>query len=99
MLYGREGEQASVDGLLDGARAGRSGVLLLRGEAGIGKTALLDDAVARAGEAFRVVRAAGVEYEAELPYAGLSLLLAPGLDRLDVLPGPQRRALEAAFGL
>ncbi|MFE7636202.1 AAA family ATPase [Kitasatospora sp. NPDC057518] len=99
MLYGREGEQAAVDGLLDGVRAGRSGVLLLRGEAGIGKTALLDDAVARAGEAFRVVRAAGVEYEAELPYAGLSLLLAPGLDRLDVLPGPQRRALEAAFGL
>ncbi|MET8542805.1 AAA family ATPase [Kitasatospora sp. NPDC004799] len=99
MLYGREGEQAAVDGLLDGARASRSGALLLRGEAGIGKTALLDDAVARAGESFRVIRAAGVEYEAELPYAGLSLLLAPGLDRLDVLPGPQRRALEAAFGL
>ncbi|MFJ9445771.1 ATP-binding protein [Kitasatospora sp. NPDC101235] len=99
MLYGREGEQAAVDGLLDAARAGRSEVLLLRGEAGIGKTALLDDAVARAGEAFRVIRAAGVEYEAELPYAGLTLLLAPGLDRLDALPGPQRRALEAAFGL
>ncbi|MEU3570137.1 AAA family ATPase [Kitasatospora sp. NPDC036755] len=99
MLYGREDEQAAVDGLLDGARAGRSGVLLFRGEAGIGKTALLDDAVVRAGQAFRVVRAAGVEYEAELPYAGLSLLLAPGLDRLGVLPGPQRRALETAFGL
>ncbi|MFE4976661.1 AAA family ATPase [Kitasatospora sp. NPDC056651] len=99
MLYGREGEQAAVDGLLDGARAGHSGALLLRGEAGIGKTALLDDAVVRAGAAFRVIRAAGVEYEAELPYAGLSLLLAPGLDRLDALPGPQRRALEAAFGL
>ncbi|MFJ6774569.1 AAA family ATPase, partial [Kitasatospora sp. NPDC091257] len=99
MLYGRESEQAAVDGLLDAARAGRSGVLLFRGEAGIGKTALLDDAVARAGESFRVIRAAGVEYEAELPYAGLSLLLAPGLDRLDALPGPQRRALEAAFGL
>ncbi|MFE4514143.1 AAA family ATPase [Kitasatospora sp. NPDC056783] len=99
MLYGREDEQAAVDGLLDGARAGRSGALLLRGEAGIGKSALLDDAVVRAGGAFRVIRAAGVEYEAELPYAGLSLLLAPGLDRLDALPGPQRRALEAAFGL
>ncbi|MGW2375506.1 AAA family ATPase [Kitasatospora sp. NPDC001683] len=99
MLYGREHEQAAVDGLLARARDGRSGVLLLRGEAGIGKTALLDDAVARAGAAFRVIRAAGVEYEAELPFAGLSLLLAPGLDRLDVLPGPQRRALEAAFGL
>ncbi|WP_030241035.1 ATP-binding protein [Streptomyces sp. NRRL S-350] len=99
MLYGREREQAALDELLEAARAGRSGVLLLSGEAGIGKTALLDDAVARAGEAFRVIRAAGVEYEAELPYAGLSLLLAPGLDRLDVLPGPQRRALEMAFGL
>ncbi|MFH9349110.1 ATP-binding protein [Kitasatospora sp. NPDC017646] len=99
MLYGREHEQAAVDGLLAQARNGRSGALLLRGEAGIGKTALLDDAVARAGQAFRVIRAAGVEYEAELPFAGLSLLLAPGLDRLDVLPGPQRRALEAAFGL
>ncbi|MFI9360372.1 ATP-binding protein [Kitasatospora sp. NPDC053057] len=99
MLYGREHEQAAVDGLLAQARDGRSGALLLRGEAGIGKTALLDDAVARAGKAFRVIRAAGVEYEAELPFAGLSLLLAPGLDRLDVLPGPQRRALEAAFGL
>ncbi|MEV7776025.1 AAA family ATPase [Kitasatospora sp. NPDC086791] len=99
MLYGREREQAALDGLLGAARAGRSGVLLLHGEAGIGKTALLDDAVARAGEAFRVIRVAGVEYEAELPYAGLSMLLAPGLDRLDALPGPQRRALEAAFGL
>ncbi|MFG3225272.1 AAA family ATPase [Kitasatospora sp. NPDC048194] len=99
MLYGREHEQAAVDGLLAAAGDGRSGVLLLRGEAGIGKTALLDDAVARAGARFRVIRAAGVEYEAELPFAGLSMLLAPGLDRLDALPGPQRRALEAAFGL
>ncbi|MER7849300.1 AAA family ATPase [Kitasatospora sp. NPDC096077] len=99
MLYGREHEQVAVDALLARARDGHSGALLLRGEAGIGKTALLDDAVTRAGEAFRVVRAAGVEYEAELPFAGLSLLLAPALDRLDVLPGPQRRALEQAFGL
>ncbi|MFJ9772606.1 AAA family ATPase [Kitasatospora sp. NPDC101157] len=99
MLHGREHEQAAVDGLLARARDGRSGALLLRGEAGIGKTALLDDAVARAGQGFRVIRVAGVEYEAELPFAGLSLLLASGLDRLDVLPGPQRRALEAAFGL
>ncbi|MER7670688.1 AAA family ATPase [Kitasatospora sp. NPDC096128] len=99
MLFGREHEQAAVDALLAQARDGGAGALLLRGEAGIGKTALLDDAVARAGTAFRVIRASGVEYEAELPFAGLSLLLAPGLDRLDVLPGPQRRALEAAFGL
>ncbi|MFJ9695898.1 ATP-binding protein [Kitasatospora sp. NPDC101183] len=99
MLYGREGEQAAVERLLAAARDGRSGVLLLRGEPGIGKTALLDDAVARAGSGFRVIRAAGVEYEAELPFAGLSLLLAPGLDRLPALPGAQRRALERAFGL
>ncbi|MEE1827650.1 LuxR family transcriptional regulator [Streptomyces sp. BE20] len=98
-LYGREREQAAVDALLDGAGDGRSGVLVLRGEPGIGKTALLEYAVATAGRAFRVVRATGVEYEAELPFAGLSLLLGPGLDRLDALPAPQRRSLEGAFGL
>ncbi|MFE2109994.1 AAA family ATPase [Kitasatospora sp. NPDC059463] len=99
MLYGRERERAAVDALLDGARDGRSGVLVLRGEPGIGKTALLEYAVAAAGDGVRVIRATGVEYEAELPFAGLSLLLAPGLDRLDALPGPQRRSLEGAFGL
>ncbi|MFE6867939.1 AAA family ATPase [Kitasatospora sp. NPDC057692] len=99
MLYGREREQAAVDALLDGARDGRSGVLVLRGEPGIGKTALLDHAVAAAGDGVRVIRAAGVEYEAELPFAGLSQLLAPGLDRLAALPGPQRRSLEGAFGI
>ncbi|MER7702212.1 AAA family ATPase [Kitasatospora sp. NPDC097605] len=99
MLYGRERERAAVDALLDGARAGRSGVLVLRGEPGIGKTALLEYAVAAAGDGVRVIRATGVEYEAELPFAGLSLLLAPGIDRLDALPGPQRRSLEGAFGL
>uniref|UniRef100_UPI0005A72601 AAA family ATPase n=1 Tax=Streptacidiphilus carbonis TaxID=105422 RepID=UPI0005A72601 len=98
MLYGREREQAAVEALLQGARAGRSGVLVLRGEPGIGKTALLDHAVAAAG-GFRVVRATGVEYEADLPFAGLNLLLAPALDRLPGLPGPQRRALQRAFGL
>ncbi|MFB8198428.1 helix-turn-helix transcriptional regulator [Kitasatospora purpeofusca] len=99
MLYGRERERAAVDALLDGARGGRSGVLLLRGEPGIGKTAVLEYAVAAAGDGFRVVRATGVEYEAELPFAGLSLLLSSGLDRLHALPGPQRRSLEGAFGL
>ncbi|MFD0348196.1 ATP-binding protein [Kitasatospora aburaviensis] len=91
MLYGREREQAVVEALLDGARSGRSGVLVVRGEPGIGKTALLEHAVAAAGGGFRVIRATGVEYEAELPFAGLSLLLAPGLDRLSALPGPQQR--------
>ena len=99
MLYGREGEQAAVEALLTGARAGRSGVLVLRGEPGIGKTALLDHAVRAAAPDFRVVRATGVEYEADLPFAGLNLLLSPALDRLPGLPAPQRRALERAFGL
>ncbi|WP_030272691.1 AAA family ATPase [Streptomyces sp. NRRL B-24484] len=98
MLYGRAGEQAQVRALLDAARGGRSGALVLRGEPGIGKTALLDAAARDAGD-FRIVRAAGIEYEAELPFAGLHLLLAPALDRLDALPGPQRRALQGAFGL
>ncbi|MFC1404681.1 MULTISPECIES: AAA family ATPase [Streptacidiphilus] len=99
MLYGREGEQAAVEALLAGARAGRSGVLVLRGEPGIGKTALLEHAVEAAAPDFRVVRATGVEYEADLPFAGLNLLLSPALDRLPGLPAPQRRALERAFGL
>ncbi|MDH6138258.1 DNA-binding CsgD family transcriptional regulator [Kitasatospora sp. GP30] len=98
MLYGRAGEQASVDALLAAARQGRSGVLVLRGEPGIGKSALLEYAAERA-DGFRVIRATGVEYEADLPFAGLQLLLSPALARLPVLPAPQRRALEAAFGL
>ena len=100
-LYGREHEQAAVDALLTAAaRQRRSGALVLRGEPGIGKTALLDHAAdVAAGSGFRIVRATGVQYEAELPFAGLSLLLAPALDRLPGLPAPQRRSLERAFGL
>ncbi|OKI24535.1 helix-turn-helix transcriptional regulator [Streptomyces sp. CB03911] len=99
MLFGRGAEQAAIGRLLDEARGGRSGVLVLRGEPGIGKTALLEHAASAAGPEFQVIRATGVEYEAELPFAGLTLLLAPGLDKLPALPGPQRRALEGAFGL
>lgn len=99
MLYGREREQAAVEALLADARDGSSGVLVLRGEPGIGKTALLEHAVAAAAPDFRVVRATGVEYEADLPFAGLNLLLSSALDRLPGLPAPQRRALERAFGL
>ncbi|WP_034091243.1 LuxR family transcriptional regulator [Streptacidiphilus albus] len=99
-LHGRAQEQAVIAGLLADARDGRSGALVLRGEPGIGKTALLEHAAATAaGAGFRTVRASGVEYEAELPFAVLSLLLAPALDRLPALPGPQRRALEHVFGL
>jgi tetratricopeptide (TPR) repeat protein len=97
-LLGRRAERAALDRLLEGARAGRSAVLVVCGEPGIGKTALLDYAAGRAS-GFRVVRAWGVESEMELPYAGLHQLCLPLLDRLEKLPGPQRDALQVAFGL
>jgi DNA-binding CsgD family transcriptional regulator len=98
MLNGRAAEQAAIDRLLAAARAGTSGALVLRGDPGIGKTALLDYAKAAAG-GFQVVRGTGIESEAELPFAGLHLLLRPALDRVGALPVPQRQALERAFGL
>ena len=81
MLYGREREQAAVEALLQGARTGRSGVLVLRGEPGIGKTALLDHAAEAAAPDFRVVRATGVEYEAERGAADLRKDAASSLVR------------------
>ena len=98
MLRGRRRECAVLGGLFDGVRGGLSAVLILRGEAGVGKTALLDHAVAAAAD-LRVVRAAGVEQEMGLAFAGLHQLCGPVLDRLARLPGPQRAALETAFGL
>jgi len=98
MLRGRRDECAVLDRLLDHGRAGSSGVLVVRGEAGIGKTALLDYAV-EAGSDLRVLRAAGVESEVELAFAALHQLCAPTLDLLERLPGPQREALETTFGL
>src|SRR6185312_2772168 len=97
MLHGRSAETARIDKMLAAARDGRSGALVIRGEAGVGKTALLDYASAAAG--MRVLRGTGIESEAELPFAALQLLLRPGLGRLDVLPPPQARALRGAFGL
>jgi DNA-binding CsgD family transcriptional regulator len=100
MLHGRATERSAIDRLLADARAGRSGALVVRGEPGIGKTALLDDAAVAAGSAgIQVVRGAGVQSEAELSFAGLHLLLGPALDRRVALPQPQRDALDAAFGL
>ncbi|MET9022575.1 LuxR family transcriptional regulator [Actinopolymorpha sp. NPDC004070] len=100
MLYGRASEQERLAALVKGASAGRSGVLVLRGEPGIGKTALLDDVAERARAAgLRVLRGAGIEAEATLPYAGLHLLLHPALDRIGALAPPQASALAAAFGL
>ncbi|MFF5205087.1 helix-turn-helix transcriptional regulator [Streptosporangium sp. NPDC000396] len=98
MLHGRVAEQVVIDRLLSDSRAGRSGALLIRGEPGIGKTALLDYA-ATAAEDIRVIRGTGVESEAELPFAGLHLLLRPVFDRIAALPEQQERALRAAFGL
>ncbi|MFE7927380.1 AAA family ATPase [Streptomyces sp. NPDC057456] len=97
-LLGRRDECRVLDDLLAGARSGRSGVLVLRGEAGIGKTELLNYAFERA-TGCRVVRAAGVQSEMELSYAGLHQLCAPLLGGVDNLPGPQRDALSTAFGL
>src|SRR5215469_4092075 len=98
VLYGRHQECAAVDRLLRTAREGHSRVLVLRGEAGAGKSALLAFA---AGEArgMTVLRAAGVEAEVELPFAALHQLLRPLLDRLGRLPAAQAAALRAAFGL
>jgi hypothetical protein len=87
-----------LDRLVDNVRAGQSQVLVLRGEAGVGKTALLEYLQRRASGC-RIARAAGVESEMELPFAGLHQLCAPMLHRLGRLPGPQGDALGAAFGL
>ncbi|WP_278265600.1 AAA family ATPase [Nocardia sp. AG03] len=96
MLHGRDAEQARIDDLLTAARAGRSGALVLRGEAGIGKSALLDYAAA---QGLPTARSAGIESEAELPFAALHLLIRPGMALVPGLPPRQREALEAAFGL
>ncbi len=98
MLVGREAERARLRALLDDAAHGRSGALVLRGEAGAGKTALLDDLIAGADDLL-VLRAHGVESESELPYAGLHQLLRPVAHELDGLAPPQADALRAAFGL
>src|SRR2546426_11306798 len=97
-LRGRRGECGVLDRLVDAVRAGESRALVVAGEPGVGKTALLDYA---AGQALgcRVARAAGVQSEMELAFAGLQQLCAPMLDRLEALPVPQREALRIAFGM
>jgi DNA-binding CsgD family transcriptional regulator len=98
MLLDRLAERAALGGLLDAARAGQSGALVLRGDPGVGKTALLDYAIESAA-GLRVARVAGVESEMELPFAAIQQLCAPMLDGLERLPDPQRDALAVAFGL
>ena len=97
-LRGRRRECEMLDQLVTSVRAGRSRVLVLRGEAGAGKTALLEYLLERASGC-RIARAAGVESEMELAFAGLHQLCAAFLDRLECLPGPQRDALSTAFNL
>ena len=94
----RDRERDVLDRLIAGVRAGQSRVLVLRGEAGIGKSALLGH-LSAAAEGCRIARAAGVESEMELAFAGLHALCSPMLDRLGHLPGPQRDALNTAFGM
>ncbi len=96
MLVGRRAEQERIDALLDAARSGRSGTLVLRGTAGIGKTVLLDAAVAAASD-MTVLTARGVEQESEIGFSGLLELLRPALGHEGALPPFQRRALEGAL--
>jgi len=97
-LCGRQRERAALSQLLCDVRSGRSRVLVIRGEPGIGKTALLDDLCARADDVV-LVRGAGVESEAELAFAGLHQMCAQMIqEKLDLLPDPQREAIQVAFG-
>src|SRR5215211_3745971 len=98
VLLGRADERELLDRLLENVRAGQSAVLVVRGEAGVGKTALLHYC-ARQASGFRVAKLGGVESEMELPFAGLHQLCAPMLGRLGALPEPQQAALCVALGL
>ena len=97
-LLGRVPERAAITGVIDAARAGHCGVLVIRGEPGIGKTALLEYAI-ESGAGLSIARITGVESEMQLAFAGLHQLCAPMLNRVDHLPGPQRDALGVAFGV
>src|ERR1700750_2776991 len=97
-LTGRRAECGVLDRLLDAVRGGESRALVVHGEPGAGKTALLEYLAGRAADC-RVARTAGFQSEMELAFAGLPQLCAPLLDRLDGLPAPQRNALRITFGL
>ena len=98
MFVGRERERARIDRLLQEARAGKSGALLMHGEAGIGKTAMMRWAIGQA-TGLRVLRARGIETESDIPFAGLAELVTPLLDRVDDIPDVQARALRGALAL
>src|ERR1700752_5094508 len=96
-LRGRDSERESLRGVISTVRSGASEVLVLRGEAGVGKTALLGD-VQGLASGFRCIQVAGVQSDMELAFAGLQQLCAPLLNHIDELPEPQREALNVAFG-
>ena len=98
-IVGRTREREAIERLLAAAQQGYGGVLVVHGDPGIGKSALLDHAVEMAGRTFAVARAIGVEGEMELPFAALQQLCNPDLEFLDRLPPPQREAVDLAFGL
>jgi DNA-binding CsgD family transcriptional regulator len=98
MLMGREDEQRTLDALVSGARVGRSGVLVLSGDPGIGKSALLAHAVGRAS-GFVLLRGMGTKAERDLPFAGLAQVLQPLVDGVDELPEPQAQALGVALAM
>ncbi|HUE58603.1 MAG TPA: AAA family ATPase, partial [Acidimicrobiales bacterium] len=98
VFRGRTSECEMLDRLLENVRGGRSAALVIRGEVGLGKTALLHYAARQAGD-FRVAQVAGIESEMELPFAGLHQLCGSMLSQLSVLPEPQQNALRVAFGL
>jgi len=98
VLVGREAELDRIDAVLAGARAGHGGVLVLTGEPGVGKSALLDAVAERAGD-LRLLRAAGAEHEAELPFSGIHELLHPVLELIGELPAPQAGALRGALAI
>jgi hypothetical protein len=95
-LCGRDSECETLRGLISTARTGSSQVLVLRGEAGVGKTALLEH-LSELASGFRCVQVAGVQSDMELAFAGLQQLCAPLMNHADELPEPQREALNVAF--
>ena len=97
-MLGRGREREVLDRLLDGVRGGRGGVLVVHGEAGVGKTALLEHTV-EAARGFRIARTSGIEAEMELPFAAVQQLCSAFLKLMDRLPQPQHEALGVAFGL
>src|ERR1700742_3306850 len=97
-LRGRQRERGVLERFLSAARGGDGGVLVVYGEPGVGKTALVEEALASA-QGFRIARALGVEAEMELPFAALQQMCAPLFEFTEHLPQPQREALAVAFGL